>query len=297
MGLISSRIKFLLDAKKKGASFNSTITLGRQKISIDKKNLLKLKNEYSLDKLIPNTVNTKNRDFNNGLLENILGMKNLSVMDYSDYQGANILHDLNYPIQSDLMEKYDAVIDGGTIEHIFNFPIAIKNCMQMVKIGGDVFIFSMANNHCGHGFYQFSPELFFRIFCHDNGFKTESVVLVQHPYSGAELSERQRCFDVKDPELLGRRNSLVSKFPLGIMVHAKRVSVKQIFASFPFQSDYSKTWENKNKNKIKNNSIVKNLQKHFFTYMPTKVKNNLFGFYQRWKFSLKRDKEAYRKLP
>jgi len=55
------------------------------------------------------------------------------------------------------------VIDGGTLEHVFNFPVAIKNAMQMVRAGGRLSLSPPANNYFGHGFYQFSPELFYRV--------------------------------------------------------------------------------------------------------------------------------------
>ena len=32
--------------------------------------------------------------------------------------------------------------------------------MALPKVGGDVYICTPANNLCGHGFYQFSPEFF-----------------------------------------------------------------------------------------------------------------------------------------
>jgi 2-polyprenyl-3-methyl-5-hydroxy-6-metoxy-1,4-benzoquinol methylase len=53
------------------------------------------------------------------------------------------------------------VFDGGTLEHIFDYPTAIKNCMKMVKPGGHLLLTTPANNWFGHGFYQFSPELFY----------------------------------------------------------------------------------------------------------------------------------------
>ena len=63
----------------------------------------------------------------------MLDIDELSIMDISDYEGAQIIHDLNFVIPERLEKKYDVVIDGGTLEHIFNFPIAISNCMKMVK--------------------------------------------------------------------------------------------------------------------------------------------------------------------
>jgi hypothetical protein len=296
MGLVTSRLRLLLQAKKDGVNFNSILTLGHQKININKKKLNYLKNEFKLNQEIVDDFDTDNRSFNNTFLKRILNVKNLSVMDYSDYQGANILHDLNYPIPETLEESFDVVIDGGTLEHIFNFPVAIENCMKMVRVGGSVFIFSMANNHCGHGFYQFSPELFFRIFDNNNGFETKSIALMRHPFPGAELSERQDCYKVIDPAILKRRNSLVSNSPLGIMVHAIKTKKIKIFRVYPFQSDYSNTWEEYNTS-IKHNNFTGNSKlKLIFEKLPKQIKNNIIGLRQLWKFSLKRDKQAYRKL-
>ena len=61
------------------------------------------------------------------------------------------------------------------------------------------------------------------------GFDIKSVVLMKHPFPGAELSKKQECYRVEDPAILGRRSSLVTKSPVGIMVHAKKIKHKNIF--------------------------------------------------------------------
>ncbi len=80
-------------------------------------------------------------------------------LDCSDYEHCDIVHDMNRPIDPSHHGTFDVVIDGGSLEHIFNFPVAVANCMNLVKVGGSVFIFTPANNHMGHGFYQFSPDV------------------------------------------------------------------------------------------------------------------------------------------
>jgi hypothetical protein len=47
------------------------------------------------------------------------------------------------------------VIETGSLDHIFNFPVAISNLMQMTRVGGSVFLTTVANNLCGHGFSGF----------------------------------------------------------------------------------------------------------------------------------------------
>jgi hypothetical protein len=42
----------------------------------------------------------------------------VSSVDASDYEGATIVHDLNIPIPRELVEQFDIVWDGGTLEHV-----------------------------------------------------------------------------------------------------------------------------------------------------------------------------------
>lgn len=57
-------------------------------------------------------------------------------IDISDYENATIEQDMNQPIPEHLKLQYDTVIDRGSLEHIFNFPVSIKNCMSLIKPGG-----------------------------------------------------------------------------------------------------------------------------------------------------------------
>ena len=111
----------------------------------------------------------KNNKYADSLFKK-LGSNDLDILDYSNYENANVVQDLNKPINDKYKEKYSFVYDGGTLEHVFNFPNAIKNCMDLVKAGGYFCQATVANNLCGHGFYQFSPELYYRIFSEENGF-------------------------------------------------------------------------------------------------------------------------------
>ncbi len=83
---------------------------------------------------------------------------------------ASITQDISKPLRSDLIGQFDLAIDGGTLEHVFNFPAAVANLMRLVKVGGAVYTQNPCNSLAGHGFYQFSPELMYRVFSKQNGF-------------------------------------------------------------------------------------------------------------------------------
>jgi SAM-dependent methyltransferase len=141
---------------------------------------------------------------------------------------------LNQPIPRDWHQRFDIVFDGGTLEHVFNLPAAFASCMQLVKPGGRFLAVTVANNWCGHGFYQFSPELFFRVFTRDNGF---SIVEL---YVGD--ADGRRHYAVADPAVVRSRVEFWTSDPVYLLVHARRDTVVDPFATIPNQADYERDW-------------------------------------------------------
>jgi 2-polyprenyl-3-methyl-5-hydroxy-6-metoxy-1,4-benzoquinol methylase len=80
------------------------------------------------------------------------------VLDASPYEGADTIHDMNTPVPEAWHGRYDVV--SGSLEHIFNFSVAIANLANMLRVGGTIFVTTPVNNLMGHGVYQFSPELY-----------------------------------------------------------------------------------------------------------------------------------------
>jgi SAM-dependent methyltransferase len=89
-----------------------------------------------------------------------LGMQQVVAMDVSDFEGAEIVWDLNQPVNENLESQFDLILDSGTLEHVFDVRCALSNLARMVKPGGRIIHLSPSNNYCNHGFYQFSPTLF-----------------------------------------------------------------------------------------------------------------------------------------
>jgi len=108
-----------------------------------------------------------------------LGAKELVSIDASGWEGATVVHDLNRPVPPDLLDRFTVVIDSGTLEHVFDFPTAIRNCMQMVRVGGHLLLMTPSNNEAGHGFYQFSPELLFRALSPAYGYSVVEMLLLE----------------------------------------------------------------------------------------------------------------------
>jgi len=101
-------------------------------------------------------------------------------MDYSDYEAADYIFDLNCEnIPTELLDKFDLILDGGTIEHVFHLPNVLRNIFKMLKIGGRIIHFSPSSNHMDHGFYMFSPT-FFSDYYKTNNFDINSIQVIRH---------------------------------------------------------------------------------------------------------------------
>jgi SAM-dependent methyltransferase len=165
-------------------------------------------------------------------------------LDGSAYQGARIIQDMNLPLSDEnraLAGSYDLVIDGGSLEHFFDVPQALRNYAALLKTGGKVYIVTNANNHFGHGFYQFSSDLFYRAFSVENGFRVLDCFLETHPTIAAELSPRRQFFDAPDPMQAGQRTSFINTRPVLIHCLAEKTAEAEIVRSV-IQSDYQARW-------------------------------------------------------
>jgi hypothetical protein len=119
--------------------------------------------------------------------------------------------------------------------NIFDLPTALRNATKMVRPNGRFISLTQANNFCGHGFYQFSPELFYRFLCPKNGFTTEYCILWED-IPGSPF------YRIPDPDVARTRINLTSEFGLNMTVQAKRTGeMSEIFV--PQQSDYVRMWE------------------------------------------------------
>ena len=108
--------------------------------------------------------------------------ENIYAMDVSLFEGANIIHDLNVPVDDSLCSSFDVVIDCGTIEHVFSIKDALFNMCRMCKVGGIVVNMNPVD-YLNHGFVNFNAELFRDSYL-TNGFEEVSlnyIVLPTHP--------------------------------------------------------------------------------------------------------------------
>lgn len=244
MGISASFGDLLVHARQQGARFDDLCTIGRQGLAIPVSQLQRMAHTVGASE--PDWARFAVDGFADDFFELILGARSIHSVDYSDYQHADLVHDLNTPLPDKWKQRFDALIDGGSIEHIFDIRQALTNYMEAIKVGGSLFLLTTANNMCGHGFYQFSPEFFYRVFSQENGFEVRDMAMVETPLLTVEASRWYRIFHVNDPAEIGRRVQLVNKRPVLIYVHARRIAEVPVFEKPPLQSDYKMLkWDTK----------------------------------------------------
>jgi len=157
-----------------------------------------------------------------------MGARRVDAMGASGFESAAILQDLNEPLAAHLHSQYDAVAETGTLEHVFNIPMACKNVMDALKIGGHFFAGLPANNYRGHGFYQFSAEFFYRVFSAGNGFEVRKLFVAPAYVAGKWLDGP--VFEVSDPKEVRGRVEVEGKRKMLFLVQAQKVRQEAVFA-------------------------------------------------------------------
>lgn len=258
MAITANCSKFLFYSKQLGANFNQTLMLGRLNLYASQKDIKEQIEFFGNNAKRVEDVVFKD-EYSEPLFE-ILGATKTDSVDYSDYEKPTFVHDFNQPVPDALKNSYTAIVDGGTIEHIFNFPVAIRNCMELLKPGGHFIGITPVNNLMGHGFYQFSPELFYAVFNEANGFEIEKMVICsktgEHSFSD--------WYEVVKPKHAKSRMELCNDAPTYLMVLAKKMKTTELFTKTPQQSDYETVWTASKS--LENNEVAPHESRLHFLY-------------------------------
>ena len=164
------------------------------------------------------------------------GFLNIDSIDNSSYENASIIHNLNTPYNN--TKKYDYIYDGGTTEHIFNVPQVFENIINLLEIDGIFCSVTVNNNLSGHGFYQFSPELYLSMFTSNYGMEIQCIYLAK---VGTTINEWIKIINY-DKDI----DRITTKFngnePVYIIVVAKKISNtrQSLLINPPNQYSYEK---------------------------------------------------------
>lgn len=292
-------LPFLVSSLKAGVSFKQSVTIGRQDLLLWPDQIKRTFDQHHLpvnDNEIEHILTGENYFADN--LFRKFGADVIDSIDHCEFEGATIVHDMNQPVPAALKNKYSVVFDGGTLEHVFNFPQAIKNCMELVQVGGHFISVNPCDNMMGHGFYQFSPELFFRIFCEENGFVVETLLIHEAWNSGKWLK-------VADPDQIHQRVGCLTTEPTHLFLRARKLRDVEVLKTTPYQSDYSAIWSKNLAQKTDKSRLdffyktpepVASKTAKILDRLPLKLSNKLRAFKQLFKLPHEVDQAMFHEI-
>lgn len=218
MGIDSHSLQLLCYAREKFGELGDTVTLGRLAVLLGPKAARKWSG-------------TAGGAWCEPLLKNRFGATHVDSIDNSKYEGATIVADLNHPIPNQYANQYDTVLDFGCTEHILDVAQSLRNVSALCRKGGRILHCVPSNGACGHGFYQFSPELFWSWYSPANGYEETEVFL-------ADLCDTKYWYRVPPPSG-GKRINVRSSNDVYALVLARKSGETTQTAQ---QSDYAYTW-------------------------------------------------------
>lgn len=136
----------------------------------------------SMPSLVPELGRVSQENFSDKFLKGYLGASSVSVLDVDPYQGADLITNLNKPVNLKQTGTFDTILDFGTLEHLSNFSCALTNYFKLLETNGSYCFLLPANNWLDHGFFQFSPTFFIDFCAQNSGLDAKDMFYVCGDY-------------------------------------------------------------------------------------------------------------------
>lgn len=85
-----------------------------------------------------------------------------TYVDYDINDSADVKIDIGKPIQKNLYNSCDIILNAGTAEHVFNISCVFENMHNMLRPGG-IFLNIVPYTWHIHGFYNLDPIFFYSL--------------------------------------------------------------------------------------------------------------------------------------
>ena len=148
MGINIQTLKFLLEENQYLPLYGDILLIGRSTVTISDIRVSKLFEKFGLSAshLLNPKKNTSTRHSVSGYhIDDIELFKSLSdninsvsVLDISEYEGASIKADLNYPVSEEYHNQFDFIYDSSVLDNIFNPAQGIVNICNLLKSRGRI---------------------------------------------------------------------------------------------------------------------------------------------------------------
>jgi hypothetical protein len=134
----------------------------------------------------------------------LLGVSSVRALDHTNYEGAEIIHDLNKPVSADMEQAADFIVDGSTLDNLFSPSIAIQSVARMLRPQGRFLSATMGSFHTDE--YTIVNPYWFLDYFTVNRFADCRVYVTTHGdrgqlnvYAVDPAARRDRAFRPLDP--------------------------------------------------------------------------------------------------
>jgi len=169
MGIATQMARFVIREAKYLPIRGAVLLIGRQTVNLTPESFADLmrEQEMAIDPGVPVTLDTTTRSgAGKGFVSDtyffrVLGADSVTAMDVSSYEGAEITHNLNTPVEPSLEGKFDFIFNGSVLDNMFDPVTGLRNISRMLAPNGRVIHFEHASNATNNAYLQFSPNWFF----------------------------------------------------------------------------------------------------------------------------------------
>jgi hypothetical protein len=248
MGLGYHMVEALIRERQHRAIGGDVMLIGRQTVYFRPEAILSLLSEHRVDVSglevrdieIDRSTTSRHASFANqelitdAALFRLLGAPKVIALDHSDYEGAEIVHDLTQPIPDRLRGCADFIVDGSTLDNVFDPVMVISNFAEMLRPGGRLITINAYSNH--NEPYVILPPLWYLDFFTVNRFLDCKVYIVAY---GTDMTPTD-IFTI-DTDRLMDPTKFVSAFKsdrmMGVIVLAEK-GVESTSSVRPTQQHY-----------------------------------------------------------
>ncbi len=162
MGMPVQSVALLLMEHRRRPFVGPALIYGVQRTNLTFAGALLLFEYYGIQPMLEAVV-PRPADHDTVEIPQIFAMMGLGTslnLDVSPHEGAEIVANLNDPVSDELLNRFGLILDGGTMEHVFDIRQGMANTVNMLRVGGSAVHITPSNNYFNHGFVQVSPTLY-----------------------------------------------------------------------------------------------------------------------------------------
>jgi hypothetical protein len=195
MGLGVHAVEAVLREHAFKAIKGRVLLVGRQTVYYSPQEIVTMLSEFGIDtrgtnpeniELDKNTIDWKagfsgRQLITDRALFRLLRAQDIQALDHSAYEGAEVIHDLRYPLPAHLHEIADFLVDGSTLDNVFTPSITLQNYSKLLRPGGRLIAINAFSAHDTP--YVIMPPLWYLDYFVINGFADARIyVIVFHEH-------------------------------------------------------------------------------------------------------------------